>query len=123
MSIFPKTKTELPVMKTRADAFAYMLNSQLDDGTEPMEAAKRADEFASIFARNMGLPDKTAEGIEKYLEMAEKTATFCDQHPQVVEFITGALTAAVGIFAGNKLAKDDQPSAPTLPPINIEELT
>ena len=124
MSIFPKAKTELPPMKTRADAFAYMLTAQLDDGTEPMEAAKRADEFASIFAKNMGLPDQpTPEGVEKYLQMAEKAADYCDRHPKVVEFVTGAITAAVGIFAGNKLAKDDQPSAPPPPPINMEELT
>ena len=124
MSIFPKAKTELPPMKTRADAFAYMLTAQLDDGVEPMEAAKRADEFASIFAKNMGLPDQpTPEGVEKYLQMAEKAADYCDRHPKVVEFVTGALTAAVGIFAGNKLAKDDQPSAPPPPPINMEELT
>ena len=124
MSIFPKAKAELPPMKTRADAFAYMLTEQLNGGAEPMEAAKRADEFASIFARNMGLPDQPApEGVEKYLQMAEKAADYCDRHPKVVEFVTGALTAAVGIFAGNKLAKDDQPSAPPHPPINREELT
>ena len=124
MSIFPKAKAELPPMKTRADAFAYMLTEQLNGGAEPMEAAKRADEFASIFAKNMGLPDQPLpEGVEKYLQMAEKAADYCDRHPKVVEFVTGALTAAVGIFAGNKLAKDDQPSAPPPPPINMEELT
>ena len=124
MSIFPKAKAELPPMKTRADAFAYMLTEQLNGGAEPIEAAKRADEFASIFARNMGLPDQPLpEGVEKYLQMAEKAADYCDRHPKVVEFVTGALTAAVGIFAGNKLAKDDQPSAPPPPPINMEELT
>ena len=124
MSLFPKAKAELPPMKTRANAFAYMLTEQLNGGAEPMEAAKRADEFASIFARNMGLPDQPLpEGVEKYLQMAEKAADYCDRHPKVVEFVTGALTAAVGIFAGNKLAKDDQPSAPPPPPINMEELT
>lgn len=124
MSIFPKAKAELPPMKTRADAFAYMLTEQLNGGAEPMEAAKMADEFASIFARNMGLPDQPLpEGVEKYLQMAEKAADYCDRHPKVVEFVTGALTAAVGIFAGNKIAKDDQPSAPPPPPINMEELT
>jgi hypothetical protein len=124
MSIFPKAKTELPPMKTRADAFAYMLTAQLDNGAEPMDAAKRADEFASIFAKNMGLPDQpTPEGVEKYLQMVEKAADYCDRHPKVVEFVTGALTAAVGIFAGNKMAKDDAPSTPPPPPINMEELT
>ena len=124
MSIFPKAKAELPPMKTRADAFAYMLTEQLNGGAETMEAAKRADEFASIFAKNMGLPDQpTPEGVEKYLQMAEKAADYCDRHPKVVEFVTGALTAAVGIFAGTKIAKDDQPSAPPPPPINMEELT
>lgn len=125
MSIFGKdTKTELPPLKTRADAFAYMLALRLDAGADPMDAAKAANEFASIFADNMGLPNQPQpEGVEKYLQMAEKAANFCDEHPKVVEFVTGALTAAVGIFAGNKIAKDDRPSAPPPPPINMEELT
>lgn len=122
MGIFGKDKTELPPLKTRADAFAYMLRLKLDDGADAMEAAKAADEFAGIFATNMGLPDKPQpEGVEKYLQMAEQTAKFCTDHPQVVEFVTGALTAAVGIFAGNKITKEEQTSAP-LPPINMEEL-
>ena len=123
MSIFPKAKAELPPIKTRADAFAYMLTEQLNIGAEPMEAAKRADEFANIFAKNMGLPDQPSpEGVEKYLHMAEKAADYCDRHPKVVEFITGALTATVGIFAGNKLSKDE-PSAPPPQPIDMENLT
>ena len=125
MSIFGKdTKTELPPLKTRADAFAYMLTLRLDSGADPMEAAKAANEFASIFADNMGLPNQPQpEGVEKYLQMAEKAADYCDRHPKVVEFVTGALTAAVGIFAGNKLAQDNTPSAPSQPPINMDELT
>lgn len=125
MSIFGKDiKTELPPLKTRADAFAYMLTLRLDSGCDPMDAAKSANEFAIIFADNMGLPNQPQpEGVEKYLQMAEKAADYCDRHPKVVEFVTGALTAAVGIFAGNKLAQDNTPSAPLPPPINMDELT
>ena len=83
MGLFGKDREELPKMTTRADAFAYMLTVRMDSGDDAMEAARKANEFADIFARNMGLPDKPEpEGVDKYIGMADKVVQYCSDHPR-----------------------------------------
>lgn len=93
---------------TRAEAFAYMLNYQLENkNAEPMEAAKKANEFADIFSTNIGLPGRIEpqpQGLDKYLQMADKVVCYCDEHPRILEFLSGAATFAVGLFTGKKVA-------------------
>ena len=91
--------------KTRSEAFSFMLTLLMSQKTEPLKAAQQADEFAEIFAKNKGLPDKVEppkEGIDKVISMVDKTASYFSEHPQVIDFITGAATFAVGLFAGKK---------------------
>ena len=53
-----KPQTELK-FTTRAEAFSYMLMYMTEEKhAEPLEAAQKANEFADIFARNMGIPLK-----------------------------------------------------------------
>ena len=69
------------------------------------EAAKKAGEFADIFATNMGMPVNTEppkKGVDKVFEVVDKTVCYCESHPQIVDFITGAATFAIGLFAGKK---------------------
>ena len=118
MGIFGKEREELPKMATRADAFAYMLTVRMDSGDDAMEAAQKANEFADIFARNMGLPDKPQpEGVDKYIDMADKVVKYCSDHPQVLDIVGGAFSALVGVFAAKKSA---EPTA--LPPVNPEPI-
>lgn len=118
MGIFGKEREELPKMATRADAFAYMLTVRMDSGDDAMEAARKANEFADIFARNMGLPDKPQpEGVDKYIDMADKVVKYCSDHPQVLDIVGGAFSALLGVFAAKKAA---EPTA--LPPINPEPI-
>ena len=69
--MFAKKEVIMPSFKTRAEAFAYMLRYQLEEKrVDPMEAAKRANEFAEIFAGNLGLPkeeEKPKAGVEKVI--------------------------------------------------------
>jgi hypothetical protein len=91
--------------KTRSEAFSFMLTLLMSQKTEPLKAAQQADEFAEIFAKNKGLPDKVEppkEGIDKVISMVDKTASYFSEHPQIIDFITGAATFAVGLFAGKK---------------------
>lgn len=56
MSIFYKKPKELK-FSTRAEAFNYMLSFLVEEkNVPPLDAAKQANEFAEIFATNMGLP-------------------------------------------------------------------
>ena len=93
---------------SRAEAFAYMLKYQLEEKkADPMEAAEKAGQFADIFSTNIGLPGKIEpqpQGLDKYLQMADKMVCYCDEHPRVLEFLSGAATFAVGLFTGKKTA-------------------
>lgn len=106
-------KKGFPKFGSRSEAFAYMLAIQVEKGKDPMEAAKQADEFATIFARNMGLPqsiEPPKEGIDKYIEMVDKVTCYCEQHPRALDFVTGALTFVVGAFAGKQIEKSSEPT-------------
>lgn len=103
-----------------------MLAFQLEKGKDPMEAAKAANEFADIFAVNMGIPTKTEpepEGVDRYLVSINKVVNYCEEHPKVTEFLTGALTFAVGAFFGNKAGQvAPAPEPPKVEPIDINQL-
>lgn len=125
MAIFGEKK-EKPVLKftTRAEAFGYMLAYQMDKGKDPMEAAKQANEFADIFAVNMGIPTKVEpqpEGVDKYLVSINKVVNYCEEHPKVVDFVAGAATFAVGAIFGKK-ANQEATEPPKIEPIDINQL-
>lgn len=117
-----KEKLDLK-FSTRAEAFAYMLAFQLDKGKDPMEAAKQANEFADIFAVNMGIPtnrEPQPEGVDKYLVSINKVVCYCEEHPKLLDFITGAITFAAGTFFGKKI--DDKAEPPRIEPIDLSKL-
>jgi hypothetical protein len=107
-----------PKFSSRADAFAYMLALRLDDGCDPMEAARQAGEYADIYARNMGLPDRKeapAEGIDKYIRDLDKITSYCDAHPKMVDLLLGAVSFIGGYLTGNRAAP------PSPPPAHVDE--
>ena len=87
---------------TRAEAFAYMLNYQLTEKkADPMEAAKNANEFADIFAKNMGIPtivEPPPQGVDKIIKSVDKVMCYCEEHPKAVDYLVGAVTFAAGLF-------------------------
>lgn len=120
-----KEKQErLPAFATRGEAFAYMLQQQLNDGVEAMAAAQKADEFAEIFAKNMQLPEKVEpqpKGIDKVLMSIDKVSVWVDQHPKVVEMIVPTVTFLAGLFTA-KAAAPAPPSAPQGEPIDFDNI-
>lgn len=91
---------------TRAEAFSYMLVYMTEErNADPLEAAQKANEFADIFAKNMGIPLKTEpelKGVDKYLSMATKIANYIEEHPKLVEYGIPAVTFIAGLFTGKK---------------------
>ena len=113
-----KETPPMPRFATRAEAFAYMLSYQLERGRDPMEAAQRAGEFADLFATNLGLPataEPPPQGIDKYLTGIDKVVCYCEQHPKVIEFVTGAATFAIGAIFGRKTDTHEPPPPPVNP--------
>lgn len=101
-----KPQTELK-FTTRSEAFSYMLMYMTEEKhANPLEAAQKANEFADIFAKNMGIPLKVEpepQGVDKYLSMATKIANYIEEHPKVVEYGVPALTFVAGLFTGKKV--------------------
>ena len=101
--------------KSRADAFSYMLAYLINDKkVEPIEAAKQANEFAEIFATNMGIPSKIEpelKGVDKYISIAQKIGDYLSEHPKIIEYGIPAVTFIAGLFTGKKVeeAEDRRP--------------
>ena len=116
---------QLPVFTTRGEAFAYMLQQQLNDGVEAMTAAKKADEFAEFFARNMQLPEKVEpqpKGIDKVLMSIDKVSVWVDQHPKVVEMVIPTVTFIAGLFTAKAAAPTPPPTPPQNNPIDFDKV-
>lgn len=114
MGIFDSKKpVEVPQsFASRADAFNYMLRYQIEEKkSEPLEAAEKANKFAEIFATNMGIPlvaEAPKEGIDKYISMADKLASWIERNPKVVEYGVPAVTGLIGLFVGKKVEQADE---------------
>lgn len=108
VSVFQSKKPQADLkFTTRAEAFSYMLAYLTEEKhADPLEAARKANEFAEIFAGNMGIPLKIEpepQGVDKYLSMATKIANYIEEHPKVVEYGVPALTFVAGLFTGKKV--------------------
>lgn len=118
MAIFSKTTApdKMPGnFASRAEAFAYMYAWLLDKNNDPLIAAQKANEFADIYANNMALPNNVqpkAEGIDKYIQMADKISDYCDKHPKVTELLLGAVSFVGGLLVA-KTTNNQPHSTPT----------
>lgn len=111
---------------SRDEAFAYMLKWQLEEKkADPMEAAEKANQFADIFAANTGVPGKVEpepKGIDKYMQLADKVVCYCDEHPKVVDYVSGAATFLVGLVLGKKEEQQKQIPPQVKEPIDFENV-
>lgn len=129
MSIFSKKPKELK-FSTRAEAFNYMLSFLVEEkNVPPLDAAKQANEFAEIFATNMGLPlviEPKKEGIDKYLSMADKIGKYIQENPKVIEYGVPAITFVFGLFTGKKVeqfeTKQEEEGTTNVEPIDFEKI-
>lgn len=105
MSFFKREEVRVPCFASRAEAFAFALQNELSEGKAPLEAAKKADEFASIFATNLGLPERATpqpEGIDKYLTAIDKVSVYIDEHPKLIELAVPVVSFVAGLFTAKK---------------------
>lgn len=111
---------------TRAEAFVYMLNYQLNEKkVDPLEAAKKANEFADIFAVNMGIPthmEPPPQGVEKVIKSVDKVMCYCEEHPKVVDYLVGAATFAAGLITQKKVDNEQVPPPPKQEPIDFDQI-
>ena len=121
-----KEETRTMTFMSRAEAFAYMLSYQLNEKkADPMEAAQKANEFADIFAKNMGIPttvDPPPQGVDKVIKSVDKVMCYCEEHPKVVDYLVGAVTFAAGLITQKKVEGNEPPPPPPQEPIDFENV-
>lgn len=130
MTFFQQKKTPDLHFTTRAEAFNYMLAYMMEEKkADPLEAAKQANEFAEIFAKNMGIPLKIEpdlKGVDKYISAAEKIGNYIETHPKVVEYGIPAITFIAGLFTGKKVEdyqdRHDQEAPKPQEPLDFDKI-
>lgn len=132
MSVFSYNKKSFETnFKSREEAFSSMLAYLIEEEKmDPMQAAKQANEFAEIFASNMGLPVKLEpkrQGYDKVMYYMKETTTFIKENPQVVEYLIPAVTFIAGLFTGKKVEQNSEqqsqePPQPPREPIDFDKI-
>lgn len=95
-----------------------------------MQAAKEANQFAEIFAVNMGLPttvEPERKGYDKVMYYVKETVTMVKENPEIVNFLIPAATFVAGLFTGKKVEQNQEPQPEQPPqqqyePINFDEV-
>ena len=118
--MFDRKNRQVPAFRSRAEAFDYMFTEMCDRGADLHDAAKKADEFADIIAKNRSLPDapeKQKNIIETCVVYLQQISTIKKEHPEIWTLASGAIGGLIGAFAGSKAVTEDedQESVPPLP--------
>lgn len=123
-TMFNRDKKQVPTFRSRAEAFDYMFAEMCDRGAELSDAAKRADEFADIIAKNRALPDapeKQKNMIETCVGYLQQITVIKRDHPEVWSLAAGALGGLIGAVAGTKAnVNEEEEQLP--PPPDFETL-
>lgn len=109
----------IPTFRCRAEAFDYMFTEMCNRGADLHDAAKRADEFADIIAKNRALPDapeKQKNMIETCVGYLEQISVIKRDHPEIWNLASGAIGGLIGAFAGSKTQEEDNPQDQPPPP-------
>jgi hypothetical protein len=119
-----KENRPIPSFRSRAEAFDYMFAEMCDRGADLEDAAKRADAFADIIARNRTLPDapeKEKNVIDKCVGYLNQITVIKRDYPEVWTLAAGALGGLIGAFTGGRQAMETTQD-PLPPPPNFDEI-
>lgn len=86
-----------------------------------MEAAKKAESFAAIIAKNRSLPEAPKKFIEQCTDVIKEVSSFKKEYPEAWELVGGILGGVVGLVAGTKTA-DEQEEEHKSEPIDFDKL-
>lgn len=116
---------QAPVFTSRAEAFDYMFAEMCDRGADLADAAKRADEFAEIIAKNRSLPDapeKQKNIIETCTGYLQQISVIKKDHPEIWDLAAGAIGGLLGAFVGTKSNYNDKTDDVPPPPPDFNNI-
>ena len=104
----------VPVFKSRAEAFDYMLAKLTEQGEDIMKAAEKAEAFAEIIAKNRVLPEAPKNFINQCVDVIKQVAEVKKEYPDAWEAVGGVLSGVIGLIGGKKAAEiaDEKPADP-----------
>ena len=104
----------VPVFKSRAEAFDYMLAKLTEQGEDIMKAAEKAEAFAEIIAKNRALPEAPKKFIDQCVDVIKQVAEVKKEYPDAWEAVGGVLSGVIGLIGGKKAAEitDEKPADP-----------
>lgn len=124
--MFNKTNSkQVPVFTSRAEAFDYMFAELCDRGADLADAAKRADEFADIIAKNRALPaapEKQKNVVEKCVVFLQQVSVIKKENPELWNLAAGALGGLVGAIAGVKASEESHSDDAPPPPPEFDKI-
>lgn len=130
MSIFNYRRKQFEArFHSRAEAFNAMLAYLIEEEHKsPMEAARQANEFADLFAKNMGLPinlEPEKKGYDKMVYYVKETITLIKDNPELVKYGVPLATFIAGLVTGNKYENNTPPPVQDQPapePIDFDKI-
>lgn len=120
-----KSDRKVPVFKSRSEAFNFMFTELYENGADPINAAERANSFADIVTKNLGLPsepEKPQGMIEKGIGVVKQIVVIKKEYPEIWDLVVGGLAGLVGAFAGTKAAIKDEESEENPAPLDFNNM-
>ena len=113
-------KRQIPVFGSKAEAFDYMFTELTLGGADLMEAAEKAEAFATIVAKNRSLPDKPKGMIDQCVSLMQQVSVVKKDYPEIWGIVTGAIGGVIGAFAGTQAAEESEEKVEPLDFDNME---
>lgn len=111
----------VPSFKCKAEAFDYMFATLCEQGVDLMDAAKKAEAFADIVAKNRALPDAPKTFVAQCMDTLKQVAEIKKEHPEAWNLVSGLVGGVFGALAGSK-ASDSSDDEPLAEPIDFDKL-
>ena len=109
-----------PSFKTKSDAFDYMFATLCEQGIDMMEAAKKAEQFAQIVAKNKSLPDAPKNLIGQCMDVVKQVTTIKKEYPEAWDVIANLASGIFGAITGAKASESIE--EPMAEPIDFDSL-
>lgn len=110
----------VPSFKSRAEAFDYMLVHCCEQGVDLLEAAKKAEAFANIVAKNRSLPAVPKTIVSQCMDTLKQVSEIKKEHPDAWNLVSGLVGGVFGVLAGNKATEADE--EPLAEPIDFDKI-
>lgn len=111
----------IPSFKSKADAFDYMFATLCEQGIDMMEAAKKAEQFANIVAKNRSLPDVPKNFVGQCMDVVKQVTTIKKDYPEAWDIISNLASGVFGAVIGTNAVKSED-EEPLAEPIDFDKL-